>query len=52
MKLIRLDEETGTRIKRSVPKQANVMKRHGSRELTLDLCYQNTGSLWHIWTAR
>ena len=37
MKLIRLDEETGTRIKRSVPKQANVMKRHGSRELTLYL---------------
>ena len=37
MKLIRLDEETGTRIKRSVPKQANVMKRHGSRELALYL---------------
>ena len=36
MKLIRLDEETGTRIKRSVPKQAHIMKRHGSRELTLD----------------
>jgi len=34
MKLIRLDEETGTRIKRSVPKQANIMKRRGSRELT------------------
>ena len=33
MKLISLDEETGTRIKRSVPKQAHIMKRHGSREL-------------------